>query len=93
LNPKCAGINRTGKERKCRDPEQPVGKHFANADLDLRVSDGMSTVASSSGWDNTFEYVDFVPTQTGTYTVYANKGRCDGTFSNNYLGMAWHRAP
>ena len=34
-----------------------------------------------------------VPADTGTYMIQFQKWRCDGTFANNRLGIAWYQAP
>jgi hypothetical protein len=77
--------------------QDPNYSNYANqpqADLDLFVwAPTTGVVAYSGSWDNTFEYVDFVPTETGTHTVKAVKHRCDGTFALNFLAFAWHQAP
>ena len=59
----------------------------------MKVIGPDATVAFQGGFDNTFEYVDFKPAQTGTYRIQFVKWRCDGTFNNNRLAMALHQAP
>ena len=78
-----------------QDPNYSDYSNKPQADLDLKVYDPISyrVVAASASYDNNYEYVDFVPTETGAYTIQINKWRCDGTFSNNRLGIAWHQAP
>ncbi len=79
-------------------PQDPNYSNYSNQlqnDLDLHVYDESvyprRWVAVSWSWDNTYEYVDFVPTRTGTYTVWAMPYRCEQGY--NWLGLAWHQAP
>ena len=59
-----------------------------SADLDLQVvGPGGNIVAGSYSWDNTFEIVDFLPEQSGLYTIRVRKWRCDE--SPRYIAWAW----
>lgn len=77
--------------------QDPNYNNYANqpqADLDLYVVDQSNrVVALSESYDNNYEFVDFVPAQDGTYMIQFQKYRCDYTFANNRLGIAWHQAP
>jgi hypothetical protein len=76
-----------------QDPNYSNYSSQPQADLDLEVYDPSGNfVGRSNSYDNNFEYMDFVPGQTGTYSIHFLKWRCDGTFSNNRLGIAWHQA-
>jgi hypothetical protein len=46
-----------------------------------------SYVASSTGFDNTYEIVEFVAATTGTFTIEVSKFRCD--MSPRWLGFAY----
>jgi hypothetical protein len=77
-----------------QDPNYSNYSNQPQADLDLEIHDPSGNyVARSNSYDNNFEYLDFVPAQTGTYSIQVIKWRCDGTFANNRLGLAWRRAP
>jgi len=58
------------------------------ADLDLKVIDPSgSTVATSSSFDNTYEWVQFTPSQSGSYKIRVKRWRCD--MDPKYLAWAW----
>ncbi|MBN2559954.1 MAG: S8 family peptidase [Phycisphaerae bacterium] len=63
-----------------------------SADLDLQIiSTSGDVVASSSGWDNTYEIVDFTPSSSGPYKLRVNRYRCSK--SPGWLAFAWYRFP
>jgi hypothetical protein len=65
-------------------------KNRPGADLDLWVRDPSGNLVESSiSWDNTYEIVDFTPTQTGNYELQVRKFRCD--HNPRWLGWAWRR--
>ncbi|MEM7349405.1 MAG: S8 family serine peptidase [Acidobacteriota bacterium] len=62
-----------------------------SADLDLQVLDsGNNIVAESLSRDNTFEIVDFLPEESGFYTIRVQKVRCDD--SPRTIGWAWRES-
>jgi hypothetical protein len=79
--------------------QDPNYNQYANqpqADLDLWVLDPQGNQFQSqvgNSWDNNYEFIDFVPPQTGTYKISVSKYRCDYTFASNRIGLAWHQAP
>lgn len=64
-----------------------------SADLDLYVSDPANNVVASSGsWDNNTEFIDFIPTVTGNYTLHVTKFRCIGANADpGWAGWAWYK--
>ncbi|WP_062065622.1 S8 family serine peptidase [Cellvibrio sp. OA-2007] len=57
--------------------------HAIGMDLDMRVyAPNGSFVGGSYSWDNSFEYVNFTPSQSGYYTVKINR------FANRDTGSA-----
>ncbi len=57
--------------------------HAIGMDLDMRVyAPNGSLVGGSYSWDNSFEYVNFTPSQSGYYTVKINR------FANRDTGSA-----
>ena len=62
------------------------------ADLDLRVYDpNGALVASSLSWDNSHEYVEFVPAMSGIYRIEVRAHRFDGVFE--WAAVAWSQDP
>ncbi|MBI5936106.1 MAG: S8 family serine peptidase [Chloroflexi bacterium] len=59
-----------------------------SADLDMQIYSPSNTlIASSYGWDNTFEIIEFTPTSSGNYRIHVDFTRCN--LSPRYLGWAW----
>jgi hypothetical protein len=79
-----------------QDPNYSQYANQPQADLDLWALDPQGKQFQSqagNSWDNNYEFIDFVPPQTGTYTIQVTKYRCDSTFASNRIGLAWHQAP
>ena len=57
-----------------------------NADLNVVVR-GVS--ARSSGWDNSYETVDFTAPFAGNYSIEIKNFRFDG--ANEYVAVAWNK--
>lgn len=63
-----------------------------DTDLDLRIKNPTNQYipnVSSLSWDNNYEMVEFVATQTGEYKIVVRKARADEP--SNYLGIAFVR--
>jgi len=63
-----------------------------DTDLDLRIKDPNNQYISnvnSLSWDNNYEIVEFVASQTGEYKIAVRKVRADEP--SNYLGIAFVR--
>lgn len=62
--------------------------HAIGTDLDLRVyAPNGSLVGGSYSWDNSFEYVNFTPSQSGYYTVKINRYANRDTGSALRMGL------
>lgn len=62
------------------------------ADLDLRVYDPHGAlVASSLSWDNSYEYVEFIPPGSGIYRIEVRAHRFDGV--TEAAAVAWSQDP
>lgn len=60
-----------------------------SSDLGLYIDNSLGyTIAVSDWWDNTYEIVDFVPSQSGYYKIQVYKFRCD--LSPSRLAWAWY---
>ena len=60
-----------------------------DADLDLWIYDpNGQLVAWSTSWDNSWEFVEFAPAKTGTYTIKVRGYSVPANFSSWY-GVAW----
>jgi hypothetical protein len=60
-----------------------------DADLDLWVYDPDGhVVASSTTWDNSWEFVEFTPAKTGAYTIKVRGYSVPSNFSS-WFGVAW----
>lgn len=77
-----------------QDPNYDNYSNRPQADMDLTASNprGQPLNIWGATWDNNYEYIDFVPTVTGTYSISVSKYRCDYTFAGNRIGLAWHQA-
>jgi hypothetical protein len=76
-----------------QDPNYSQYANQPQADLDLWALDPQGNQFQSqvgNSWDNNYEFIDFVPPQTGTYTLMVTNYRCDSTVSR--IGFAWHQA-
>jgi hypothetical protein len=62
-------------------------------DLDLRLlaPDGVTVVASSNSWDNTYEIIDYNAASNGNYSLQVFRARCD--VYPPYLGWSWFVVP
>lgn len=62
--------------------------HAIGMDLDMRVyAPNGSLVGGSYSWDNSFEYVNFTPSQSGYYTVKINRFANRDTSSALRMGL------
>lgn len=62
------------------------------ADLDLRVYDpNGALVASSLSWDNSYEYVEFIPPGSGSYRLQVRAHRFEGVLEP--AAVAWSQDP
>jgi subtilisin family serine protease len=87
-----AGKNTRAAIVWAQNPAYEFYEDQPSADLDLQVLDADDTlVASSTGWDNPFEIVQFTPTASGSYTLRVLQSRCSLTPAR--LGWAWHHEP
>lgn len=62
--------------------------HAIGMDLDMRVyAPNGSLVGGSFSWDNSFEYVNFTPSQSGYYTIKVNRYANRDTSSAVRMGL------
>ena len=66
--------------------QDPASSELA-MDLDLRIYDGSSIMASSASWDNSYEIAEFDGVAGKTYTIKIK--RWAGAGESSYYGIAW----
>jgi len=79
-----------------QDPNYDNYNYQPQADLDLWVLNEQGYQFQrevGNSWDNNYEFIDFVPPETGTYTIQVTKYRCDYHFVANRIGLAWYQVP
>lgn len=73
------------------DTAHPPTTDVLQADFDLMVYNPTNNLVTwSFSWDNSYEIVDFIASESGTYRAVVSPYRFDGDYE--YLGIAWSKS-